>query len=405
MKHRWQLRGLQIARQSLTFLGTVLFCITAATSSIAQILNPNDIDAICRSNKPETHRNTLVYVDLSSIKSGEDEWGYTILKKLELAPRERVTVLGVNPSTFEILEVFYSCYPTFTQSEISQIRSNRSIWDKLITQDPETHQRENLQTFDARLRNSLDKAVSASKKYVPGKRRNILGAIAVDKNRFTQRDAVYRMIIFTNAVISDEFETGTNEQQIVDWLIKKYPTSFSGAEVSVFGVTGGDRVESIESKGRIFSSFFLSNWARVRSFTASLPQQTNSLFSAVKNSTGTFEGGGIKGAAKLSFSAANGTSTNIWLTFVRGPNLLYVPIEGEYSCSGNSCSLKGRVIEQIPLLSSKPYFREGDQVDLQKIDEKLVGTLKSESKEIFSNNNAATRSEEVKYQIELVGLN
>ena len=137
MKYRCQLWRLQTARRSLASLSAILFCTMAATSSFAQILNPNDIDAICRSVKAETHRNTIVYVDSSSLKQGEDEWGYTILKKLELAPRERITVLGVNPNTFEVSEVFDLCLPTFTQSEILQTRSTRSIWDKLITQDPE----------------------------------------------------------------------------------------------------------------------------------------------------------------------------------------------------------------------------------------------------------------------------
>ena len=58
--------------------------------------------------------------------------------------------------------------------------------------------------------------VAFSKKYVPGKRRDIFGAIAVDKNRFTDGDAVYRIIIFTNGTISDDFEAGANKSQIVD---------------------------------------------------------------------------------------------------------------------------------------------------------------------------------------------
>jgi len=378
-----------------------------ATNAFAQILNPNDIDAICRSFKTETHRSTIVYVDLSSIKQGEDEWGYTILKKLELAPRERLTILGVNPSSFEVLEVFDSCYPTFTHSEIVQLRSTRSLWDKLITQDPETAQRDHVQTFDARLRNALDKVVAASKKYAVGKRRNVLGAIAVDKNRFTQRDAVYRLVVFTNGIIADELENATTDAQVAESLAKKYSTSFSGADVSVYGVTGGDRGESLESKGKIFSSFFLSNWARVHSFSSSLPQQTNTVFSAMTTRMGTFEGGGVKGAAKLSFASAVGKSANIWLTFTRGPNSLYVPveaIEGDYSCAGDTCALKGRVMDQIPLLSSKPYFRGGDIVDLTKSERKLVGTLKSESKEVFRGDLGAPKPEEVKYQLEF-GLN
>jgi hypothetical protein len=396
-------RGSTMTRKIVAVLGVVLFFATTIPSSFAQLLNLNDIDALCRSDKAETHRNTIVYVDLSSLKAGEDEWGYTILKKLELATRERITILGVNPSNFEVLEVFALCYPTFTQSEIAKLRNDRTLWDKLVTQDPESQQRENLQTFDARLRNALDKIVGASKKFTLGKRRNILGAIAVDKNRLTDRDTVYRIIIFTNGIISDDFETNANETQIADLLTKKYPTSFSGAEVSIFGVTGGERNETLESKEKIFSSFFLNNWAHVRSFTPSLPQQTNYLFSAVKSTTGTFEGGGTKGSVKLSFSTTNAKSANIWLTFIAGANSLYVPIEGEYSCSGETCEIKGRVIENIPLLSSTPYFRKGDQFTVAgKKGEKLVGALTSETKEVFKPGNV---TDEVKYKMEFVGLN
>jgi hypothetical protein len=135
------------------------------------------------------------------------------------------------------------------------------------------------------------------------------------------------------------------------------------------------------------------------------PNKRNGSFSPLKTRMGTFEGGGVKGAVKLSFSAANGKSTDIWLSFVLGPSALYVPIEGEYSCSGDNCKLEGRVIEQIPLLSSTPYFRKGDLITLSgKNGEKLAGTLKSESKEVFTADGAA-KSEEVKYQMEFVGLN
>jgi hypothetical protein len=209
-------------------LGAVLFCVVVAADSWAQILNTADITALCRS-PAETHRNTIVYVDLSSLKPGEDEWGHTILKKLELAPRERLTVLAVNPSNFEVSEVFASCYPAFTQSEIDHIRQNRSLWEKLIRPDPEAQQRDNLQTFDARLRNSLDKVLSASTKFSLGKRRDILGAIAVDKNRFADRGAFYRIIIFTNGVITDDFDTGANDTQIVEPFNEEIPDIVFGS--------------------------------------------------------------------------------------------------------------------------------------------------------------------------------
>jgi len=74
------------------------------------------------------------------------------------------------------------------------------------------------------------------------------------------------------------------------------------------------------------------------------------------------------------------------------------------SCSNNRSHFKGQVIEQIPLLSSTPYFRKGDLVSLVgKNGEKFVGTLTSESKEVFRPENGNPKSEEVKYQMEFVG--
>jgi len=394
-----------MAQKIVTFVGAIVFCAVVISDSFAQIINTSDIDALCRS-PARTHRSTLVYVDLSSLREGENEWGYTILKKLELAPRERLTVLGINPSNYEVLEVFASCFPKFTQSEIDKIRHDRTLWDKLVSQDPESQQRDNLQTFDSRLRNSLDRIVSASKKFVLGKRRNVLGAIAVDKNRFTDRKAFYRIIMFTNGIISDDVGAAANETEIVDALTRKYPTSFSGAEVSVFGVTGGVGKEALESKEKIFSSFFLKNWAHVRSFTPSLPQQTDRLFSAVRTMSGTFEGGGTKGSVKLSFSTTTEKSAEIWLTFVLGAKSLYVPIEGEYACRGESCELKGRVIENIPLFASAPYFRKGDKIVLAgKNATKLAGSLSSENNEVFKSDSETAKNDEVKYQMEFAGSN
>jgi len=395
-----------VGKIASVLVGTFLSVAVWPAPAPAQIINTNDVDAVCKTATVQTHRNTIVYVDLSSLNPGDKEWGYTILSKLELAPRERVTVLGVNPSNFEVLEVFGSCYPTWTASEIAKLRNERSFWQQLISEDPESQQRDNLQVFNSRLSNSLDKLLAAAKNLSLGKRRDILGGIAVDKNRFTEPNAFYRLIIFTNGSIQDLFETGANEAQMADLLIQKYPASFSGAEVFVFGVTGGERNEALETKEKIFSSFFLRNWAHVRSFTPSLPQQNRSSFSAVKMLTGNFDGGGIQGTVKLSWSTANDETANMWLTFRVGANILYVPVEGGYVCSAADCKVDGRITENVPLLSPTPYFRKDDKLALAgKRGERLTGTLSSETKEVFQQENATQKSEEVKYNLSFGALN
>ena len=93
-----------------------LFALTAyaAHADSGKIIATQNTRAIC-SATPVTYRKTIIYVDLASIKKDEREWGLTILNRLELAPREWITIIGVNPSTFEIIDVFDSCFPVMTE--------------------------------------------------------------------------------------------------------------------------------------------------------------------------------------------------------------------------------------------------------------------------------------------------
>ena len=95
-----------------------------------------------------------------------------------------------------------------------------------------------------------------------------------------------------------------------------------------------------------------------------------------------------------------GRPANIWLTFTRGPNSFYVPLEGDYLCAGELRFQRAALLVRSLCLSSNPYFREGDQLELRKNEDKLVGTLKSESKEIFKGDAGAPKPDEVRYQFE-----
>jgi hypothetical protein len=151
------------------------------------LINTTDIRQLCVSAPALTYRKTVIYVDLavvqklaSNSKGAKPEWGLTILNKLELAPRETLTVLSVDPSTFDVKQVFESCLPILTDSEIKDARNTRTIFQKLISMDPGDQNRENLQTFDVSLGNALDRILRDSRSFSEGTRRNILGAIALD---------------------------------------------------------------------------------------------------------------------------------------------------------------------------------------------------------------------------------
>jgi hypothetical protein len=353
------------------------FAVGVCTAASAQLLTMSNIKELCTSAPTVTHRKTIVYVDLSAIQSANIEWGLTILNRLELAPREVLTVVAVNPQTFEVMEAFNICYPKLTDTEIADDRKSRGIVDKLISSDPADQQRENLQTFDTRLKNSLNKIVAESKKYKEGERRNILGAIAFDKDRFSDLTAVYRLIVYTDGTLKDSKSQAA--------LADRFPANFAGAEVFVFGVNGNVQDEELQQKQRTFATFFQKNWGHLSSFSPSLPQQAPTLYSPATRTEGTYEGGGAQGAVKLVlFTVKEGAAAYGWLAFAVRGEAVYVPFSGEFRCKGDECRLAATCTQTVPLDSQNPYFRSRDQIVLSgKNSQLLEGSLQAAGREVF----------------------
>ena len=203
-------------------------------------------------------------------------------------------------------------------------------------------------------------------------------------------------------MVDSDLDVGADVARQVSFLTAKYPASFFGADVSVFGVSeSSDKNASLESKERVISAFLLNSWAHLKSFSPSLPQQRNEQFPAVVRWDGTFEGGGTQGAAKLAYSLSEGGSlSDAWISFVVGRTLLYLPFEGELRCEGEQCKLVATCTETIPLLSSIPYFRKGDRLLLQgKKGSGFEGSLGAETREVFKDG-----TQEVKYNLKFLKL-
>lgn len=358
---------------------------SAAWADSGQIIANSNLEDLCKAPSA-TYRKTLVYVDMGSLSKDETEWGLAILNKLELAPRETLVVMGVNPSTFEVSEYFDSCYPTLTKKELEAEAKSRTTWARLTQMGPEAQQRENLQAFDTHLRASLNKLMEASVKLPQPKRRDVLGALALDKDRFTDGRALYRIILFTKGAITEPSLAPTaTDEQVIQFLTEKYATTFSGADVFVYGVAG-EAERSLEARAKIFSAFFLTNWSLMRSFSPSLPQQKSQVYGPGETLNGTFEGGGVKGNVKLMFTPGEGAQTaKAWLAFLVGTKSLYVPVQGDYSCNDDKCTLRGTVAENVPSWSASPYFRKGDRLELDgKRHGNLEGALQPATREVFS---------------------
>jgi hypothetical protein len=376
-------RGRNLIRAFVMFLSAA-----GIEQANAQVISAPNVEQICRDTPALTFRKTIVYVDLAAVQNTTpQDWGPTILNRLELAPRESLTVISVNPSTFEAKEVFNTCNPAFAPSEIESERKSRGIWSRLTNLDPEDQQRENLQAFDARLRNALNKIYEDAKK-IQGSRRNLLAAVALDKNRYSNRDMFYRIIIYSDGTIKDNTSQSLPE------------ASFSGAEISVFGVNTSD-AGAAESNEQKFRAFFLKSWAHLKSFSASLPVQERFLFLPAARMDGVYDGGGRQGSAKLAlFHTKQDNLANGWLVFNVGQFSLYVPFQGEYSCDGQDCHLKATCSElvslSVPPQSPRPYFRVGDKIVLNGSARSLGGSLEPNVKgETFRNSNQSV----VKYSL------
>jgi hypothetical protein len=374
----------------LSSLLGLVFLIPGLSESAGQILNDANPAEVCKSAPPLTSRKTIVYVDVASVRKENPQWGYTILNKLELAPRESLSIISVNPTTFEIKEAFDLCYPKLTESELVKERTSRSMWEKLTRSDPVDQQKENLKIFETRVRIALNGVEGESGKYKEGARRNILGAISLDKNRYAERGVFYRVILYTDGGIkdaglddkkSDTVQTGTS-------LAEKYSASFSGAEVAIFGIDNADQNAVADPKEKQFTSFFLKSWARLKSFSPSLPQQENVLYLPAIRMNGTFEGiDGTSGSAKVAlFSAAQRDMVEGWLVFDVGREVLYVPYQGSYRCEANACDLIAVASESVPPYTSTPYFRKGDKIALKKNSAGgLEGSIQADPREKFDN--------------------
>jgi hypothetical protein len=201
------------------------------------------------------------------------------------------------------------------------------------------------------------------------------------------------VIIYTDGALKEAGNegTGTAPSISVQSLTEKYPASFSGAEIHVYGIAANN--QNTPATEQLFSGFFLKSWARLKSFSPSLPQQDHFLFPPVLRVNGVFEGGKAQGSVKLALFNPNQVDVaDGWLAFSVGREALYVPFQGEYRCNGDDCRLAATCSETVPLQSSNPYFRKGDKIRLSgKKGRSLEGSLEADGREVFKDGNQTVK--------------
>lgn len=356
--------------------------------SYAQLILDQSIEDICAQVEPGTARRTTVYVDTSSIKPGEIEWGMTILNRLSLGPREWLTIFAVDPASLDIREVFNLCYPMASKEEIAAARRERGLLDWLVQFDPERQQRENLEVFESKLRNALDVIYTLAAKSTTGPRKGVLNAIALDKSRFEGRDVFYRIIIFTVSPLASPTQTlaVSDLRPVVTNLVEAYPASFGGAEVFIFGSSETSSEElSIAAREALVGAYLNESWALLRSMSSALPEQAGGEFEPISHFSGNFEGGGTRGGAELFFSVGrDGKVPLAWLRFLTTHGTLNVPVGGVQECVEKDCAMSATVLADVPPLVPQPFFRKGDRVSLTGDESGWEGVLEAAVPEVFN---------------------
>ncbi len=74
------------------------------------IFRSGDLKKYCRNAAP---RQTIIYVDQSSVLPGDKKWAAQIINKVKLIPHERLTILKMDVQQGSVSELFSSCFPTF----------------------------------------------------------------------------------------------------------------------------------------------------------------------------------------------------------------------------------------------------------------------------------------------------
>ena len=219
--------------------------------------------------------------------------------------------------------------------------------------------------------------------------------MAFDKNRFADPQSYTRAIIFTDGRIieaSVDLAAGS--------LAAKYPASFGGADIFMFGVAaGGADAANPELMHAVFEDYFLTGRGQLRSFSFALPEQSASVFGSPVSLQGRYDGGGVSGEAVLSYvPGGEGGLAGAWLTFATGTGPLHLPVEGDLRCSAGTCSLKAHVVHDVPPAAEDPFFKKGDLVVLQGSPDAFKGRLEAAVPETFEG-----RAETVVYNLTLGG--
>jgi hypothetical protein len=396
--------------QLLAWLFAALFSYPTAAQ---QGIRVPSLDEYCKL-KPLTWRETVIYVDAALVQNQQQAAAFAtmISQKIGLAPRERVRLFYVR-SNSDAREIFNKCWPDLTADELQEQGRSSASWIDWAKQfadvSPEMKLKDTKDFFRLNIQNVLLSEISdrgQSAGAGAGAARppiDFVRVLSADKNRLTASERVFRILIFSPMVSETMRERASapqspdmDEGDRIDNLIREYPINLHGAETFIWGLSDnlGAPLRTAEQYWIAYLQRGISN---LKSFAPEFP---------IPEPTGvgepnSFSGGwrSIQGNGRATMSIAvtpQGKLVSSWVTIQSATRSLAIPIEGTYQCrQARDCVLAAKVARAVPYLRKRPFFEEGDLVELSGDSTSLKGSIKPAGVVRFE------RSGPVEYQLDL----
>ena len=311
--------------------------------------------------RPHNIRQTVVYVDDTSLVTNQTGWAVSIYDKLKasLVPGERVTLVELSPKTGQSAEIWSGCWPAYTAEQRDKLSGESHFFSRspLATLTDQ-------QNYFAR-----DFGVSAQQIQNKGQRpladvridpenppdKSIIRALASDDGRYAHTDNTIRAILYSD--LAENSDLGSVFKPLPDsppTYGDKLGTSLRRSVFYAFGAGA-----NVQGSGTVMDGIRAFWDGALRSMAANLggigsdlnvpnvvPEQAASYDVALADN-------GANLAGRLSLLVDHdGTLVDSWIGITRLRN---ASITGTYHCTGStatpSCTLQANTVGGVVSMS------------------------------------------------------
>lgn len=385
-----------------TILG--IACTTSALGQ--QGLRLPGLDEYCKLTQT-TSRETIIYIDGSIVTTTQQaaELADIVSQKIGLAPRERVRIFYVRSSE-DAKEVFNKCWPDLTPEEAAAKSPSSSSWRDwfswALDETPETKLKDTKDFFRLNVQNSIGNELVGK----VASNIDFVRVLSADKDRLGSGGRLYRILIYSpmqSAVMREAAKPNSqkmsSDSERIDSLFREYPISLYGAETIIWGVVADEQVP-LRASERYWTGYLQRGMSNLKSFAPELPIQQSVSISSPLTLAGTWKSPQGNGRANISLAWTRDRKlTSSWVT-IQASRAFAIPIEGTYRCdASNLCRVEATIGHDVPYLLEKPFFLEGDVVELTGDPTNLLsGTIKPAAAAKFPSGTPAAYAVEFRKQ-------